>query len=185
MTTTEEEEKELKKLKFIQSEVLTEAGSVFTARCTKVENMQDVHKAYKAILSDPKNLASTHNCVGYVLPNGDSGYCDDKDYGIGRTIVSAVNDTDASGYAVFLTRQYGGTKLGYKRFHIAYDLARQVLPTKTTGSYLPFENHASDYKHPYVISYEGKDKEQRGQERYRGRGRGRGSRGGRGSGCGG
>ena len=67
---------------------------------------------------NPKNLSSTQNIAGYILPNSSTGYCDDGDYGMGRAILRAMEPDKgyAAGLAVFVTRQYGGVKLGLKRF---------------------------------------------------------------------
>jgi len=89
-----------------------------------------VRKAYLALLLNPDNLASTHNIAGYLLPNGSTGYADDHDYGMGRATMQAIQQAGTPGIAVFITRQYSGQKLGYKRFQIVKDITINVTPAK-------------------------------------------------------
>ena len=128
LTVDKNEKADLEALKFQSSEQISESKSNFIARSIPIKNMQDVRKAYKSILLDPDNLSATHNIAGYVLSNGESGYCDDGDYGMGRTLIAAMKKANIKGLAIFLTREYGGIKLGFKRFGIVFKLANQVIP---------------------------------------------------------
>ena len=79
----ENERKQLETIHFISSDVVDKSRSTFVAKATTVQSLQDVQSAYKALLLDPKSLAATHNAAAYILPNGDTGYADDGDHGMG------------------------------------------------------------------------------------------------------
>ena len=134
LTVDHDEKEELERLRFTSSEHVTESRSTFVAWGISVKNIQDVRKAYKGILLDPDNLAATHNIAAYILPNGEDGYCDDGDYGMGRAVLSAMKDANTKGYAIFLTREYGGIKLGFKRFNIVRNLAAKVMSSNNSSS---------------------------------------------------
>ena len=76
----------------------------------------------------PECLGASHNIVGYILPNGESGYADHGDFGMGRTVVRAMNDQQARGRAVFVTRVYGGQKLGLQRYSVIAKLTKTLCP---------------------------------------------------------
>ena len=81
------------------------------------------------MLINPDNLAASHNAVGYVLPNGGTGYWDDREYGMGRAILRALEQyhDKARGIAVFVTRHYGGRKLGGRRWEITANISKEVI----------------------------------------------------------
>ena len=123
------ENAKLESVKFSKILQKSELGSTFTARSTPVLNLNEVRQAYQALLLDPETLSVTHNIAGYVLPNGSSAYADDGDFGMGRIITQAMEQIGdkARGYAVFVTRQYGGNKLGFKRFDIVKELTLNLF----------------------------------------------------------
>ena len=47
---------------------------------------------------------------------------------MGRAIMQAIEKSGIKGVVVFVTRQYGGNKIGYKRFQIVKDLTSKVIP---------------------------------------------------------
>ena len=124
------EEKEfLESIQFQTSPIETVLGSTFVARAINVNTLEDVRAAYKALLLDPFALGATHNIAAYVLPGGQSGYCDDGDYGLGRSMLYSMNQQKTQGRVVFITRKYGGNKLGFQRFTIVQKLTKSVCPT--------------------------------------------------------
>ena len=124
----EEEREELSKIQYETAEIV-ESSSVFVARAVEVQSLNDVRNAYKSLLLKPEAMSATHNTCGYRLQGGDCGYADDKDYGMGRKIVQVLGDERYSdkSVAIFITRQYGGVKLGSKRFDIVRDLTKRVM----------------------------------------------------------
>ena len=121
-----EEIKQLSAIKFIQSETINARSSSFIANGTTASNLNDVRLAYSALMLNPVILQATHNIAAYILPDGSSGYCDDQDYGMGRRMLQSLEQSRGKGIAVFITRQYGGNKLGSQRFEIARDLTNSV-----------------------------------------------------------
>ena len=84
------EKEELAKIRFASSRLVNENASSFIAKATLVTNLNDVRKAYKALLLDPNNAQATHNIAAYILPSGAAGYSDDRDYGMGRRMLQAI-----------------------------------------------------------------------------------------------
>ena len=124
---TEDERTALENIPLTKALTVKEGGSTFMVRSAPIASLQEVRQAYLALLLDPVNLASTHNIAGYVLPNGSTGYADDHDYGMGRAIMQATQQAGVKGMVVFITRQYGGQKLGFKRFQIVKDITTRML----------------------------------------------------------
>ena len=124
LTMDEIEKFDLESRSFTSSATVSELGSTFVAQCIPVGSLNDVKEAYKALHLDCTALSATHNIAAYILPNKTRGYSDDGDYGLGRTIIRAMDSSGDHGVgkAVFVTRQYGGTKLGFRRFDIVYEL---------------------------------------------------------------
>ena len=142
---TTEERQDLSKIKFFSSGSVSHLGSTFVARCTSVASLNDVRKAYNALLLDPRNIAATHNIAGFILPDGSTGSADDGDYGLGRTIASTLKElvSGGLGFAVFVTRQYGGKKLGFERFQIVRSLVETVVPQNAKPQRPPRINKAA------------------------------------------
>ena len=120
---------QLHKVQFKECEPFSETGSRFTARSTQVKNLTDVRRAYQALYLNPDNIKATHNIVAYILPNGGCGYCDDRDYGMGRAILRIMEEflENGRGYAVFISRHYGGERLGGRRFEIVEELTNRSM----------------------------------------------------------
>ena len=130
LTLDKEEKQDLKRIQFVQGTQVNYKSSSFRAQATIVKNLNDVRNAYKATMMDPEIAKTTHNIAAYILPNGSSGYCDDRDYGLGRRALqvmqSLIGKPQQHGTAIFISRQYGGTKLGTQRFEVVKDITTQV-----------------------------------------------------------
>ena len=88
---------------------------------------------------DKKASAATHLISAYWLECDDSfGYYDDSDHGMGKHLLSVMQHAEMSNCICFLTRDYGGIHLGYRRFEIVTELADDIYEqvqqhTKPTG----------------------------------------------------
>ena len=83
-------------------------------------------------------LEASHNIAAYILPGGEKGYCDDGDYGLGRCILNTMKDLNVRGRVVFITRRYGGTKLGFRRFTIVQNLTKSVCQNEDLRSLVTY-----------------------------------------------
>ena len=54
---------------------------------------------------------------------------------MGRALIDAIKVANTKGCAIFLTREYGGVKLGFKRFNIVRTLASQVIPQNGSSAH--------------------------------------------------
>ena len=131
LKTTAQDHKDLAKINFTSKEHFHEDGSSFTARICRVKALNEVRAAYRKLLLNPDNLEATHNIAGFYLPDNTSGYADDGDYGLGRSIVRALTNNDCGkGYAVFVSRKCSGKKLGMRRFDIVKELTQKLISSE-------------------------------------------------------
>ncbi len=112
--------------------ITAEGGSCFVARALPVQSLNDIRAAYKALLLKPECMAANHNMAAYRLYSTETtktqdGYCDDGEFGMGRVIRNAMQRADAKNVVVFVTRTYGGQKLGSKRFTLVEQLVENTL----------------------------------------------------------
>jgi hypothetical protein len=126
------ERNEAEAVKFITTNPILEGGSSFIARAAEVRSINDVRAVYKALMLKPGALSATHNVVAYRLYNPlgakvEDGYFDDMEHGFGRVMKNALQNLNAQNVAVFITRQYGQTHLGAKRFEVYSQLVRDVI----------------------------------------------------------
>ena len=118
------EQDKMNKLKFIYSEPVEEQGSVFTAIAVKVSSVAEVKRAYRRIRQLHSN--ATHTPMTYDCQKK-QGNADDSEYAAGLCIQCVIEFNNVGNRAVFVTRNYGGKRLGAKRFRIIKDATRQVL----------------------------------------------------------
>ncbi len=113
----------------------TEGGCTFVARAAPAKSINDVRALYKAILMNPENTSATHNIAAYryCSPTVNAGYNDDGDYGMGRAVRDALIRANSTDIAVFVTRYYGGSHLGKKRFDTVERLVTEILSKFSEG----------------------------------------------------
>ncbi len=113
-------------------ESTAQGGSLFIVRAAKVKTVNDVRIAYRALLQNPKNMAAKHNVAAYrlhdpMLSRTENGFCDDGEFGMGRAMRGRINSLGVNDVVVFMTRSYGGNKLGPRRFSVVTALIDKVL----------------------------------------------------------
>ncbi len=133
------EKKEAAETKFITTSRVVD-GSTFTVRCAEAHSLPDCRALYKSLLLHPDNMSATHNTAAYRLykPDGASlqdGYTDDGEHAMGRAVRDAMHALNIRNAIVFVTRHYGGTHLGPKRFSVVKELIEEVAKKfKTPGT---------------------------------------------------
>jgi hypothetical protein len=119
------------KLLFHKSKVIEEKESEFRIYCTQTQTIEQAKEAYKAISLDPYASACTHLISAYWLESGEEGYTDDKDHGLGKHLLRLMQNAEMSNAICFLTRDYGGVHLGYRRYEIISELLDDIFEKVT------------------------------------------------------
>ena len=123
------------------SDQVFERGSSFQAVSVPACSMNDVRTAYKLLSADPQRAMSTHNICIYGLPvkskkkhSMQYGYNDNGEFGAGRAMIRELTKPEfvlpksaVSGFVSVITRSYGGTHLGPRRFEIMKDVMLSSL----------------------------------------------------------
>jgi hypothetical protein len=115
------------KTKFFISEVISERNSQFQLYCAEISNLEDARTAYRAISLDPFAASSTHIISAYWLESEEQGYYDDHDHGLGKHLLGVMQHADMINTICFLTREYGGQHLGFRRFEIVSELVDDIF----------------------------------------------------------
>lgn len=108
---------------FTTSKEVIDTGSVFQAAVTEISGRNDALDAYKEYCSKPLAAQATHViaavCVKEPLSHDTIYYHQDNgEHGAGRAMIREIIKADniPDNIAIFITRQYGGTHLGPRRF---------------------------------------------------------------------
>ena len=109
----------------VQTATISHKGTSFIAKASTVRNISQVRMIQKAVLVNPESARAAHNIVAYILPNGDPGYYDDDDYGMGRRMLQAMQQREQKGVVVVVTR-YHRSKLGSERFEVIRDITHKA-----------------------------------------------------------
>ncbi len=127
LTPDPDVQKAAHKLACVSSEQLSEKGSIFQANASRVSSFAETSLLYHKVCSQPVAASATHNILAYVLPDGTQGYQDDGEHGAGRFLSKWLARNNHTGIAVVVTRQYGGTHLGFRRFELSKDAAQSAI----------------------------------------------------------
>ena len=134
---TDKQLEQIKAIRLVNGPDHVEKGSEFACYAIKTKSEEEVRKAYAKLKI--KHADATHISLGYRLNNPMGPFrqeaVEDKDYGIGRSILDVLKKKEITETAVFIVRYYGGIHLGKRRFEIVEQLVEkgiQTLMTKTT-----------------------------------------------------
>ncbi len=106
------------------SKQVFELGSSFMAQVFKTSNLTEVRTAYLHVLSEPSRAKATHN----ILVAGDSGWVDDGEFGAGRFLSTYLSKREKlNNITVVVTRNYGGSHLGSRRFEIMRNVTEEAI----------------------------------------------------------
>jgi hypothetical protein len=121
------------RLRFFTSDIITDNKSDFQMYSAEVATIQEACLAFKAICLEPIASSSTHLISAYWLRDGTYGYQDDKDHGMGKHLMSVMQDAGLSDTICFVRREYGGIHLGYRRFDIISELLDNIYEQVQIG----------------------------------------------------
>jgi hypothetical protein len=121
------------RLRFFTSDIISEHKSDFQMYSTEVCTIQEACLAFKAIGLEPTASSSTHLISAYWLSDGTYGYQDDRDHGMGKHLLSIMQESQLTNTICFLRREYGGVHLGYRRFDIIAELIDNIYEQVQVG----------------------------------------------------
>ena len=121
----DDEKKKAHQIPHQKSRILTERGSTFQGEAYGTKSLNEVRLAYKAALQDPAKARATHNIMVYKV-GPESGWEDDGEFGAGRFLHKWIEEAKLDNICVIVTRQYGGDRLGTKRFELIKDAAKEA-----------------------------------------------------------
>lgn len=106
------------------SQPKTDTKSIFTGYAIKVGNLEEVERAYTAIkLREP---AADHVMMAYNVDKYD-GFRDDGEHNAGVKLHMELTRQNFKNVAVFVSRVYGGSHLGARRFQHIVEVAQIAL----------------------------------------------------------
>ena len=106
-----------------------EKSSHYLSFAQKVKHVEDVNKGLAKLrvkYADAMHISCAYRLKKSAKPQ-DQGYEDDMEIGVGRSILSAIQNKSMSEICVYMVRYYGGIHLGNRRYEIAKDLALSAI----------------------------------------------------------
>ena len=135
MDLSEETMKKVGEMQIVQTKEKREQHSIFQAFAAQTTNIEDVRNFIGHIKRKYPN--KTHQTVAYSLAGlntaYDDDYLDDGEHGMGRRLLNIIKTSNCSNITIILTRLYGGTHIGAKRFEITTELANNVVKQLQDG----------------------------------------------------
>ena len=108
---------------------ITASNSSFTAYTASVNSYDDIQKAYRKMKI--LHASATHIVCAYRIPGvrkfESEDYCEDNDHACGRILLEWMTNNNIECQAIFVVRNYGGEKLGVKRFECYTRAAAEVI----------------------------------------------------------
>ena len=112
--------------------------SVFQGYIAPISSLKDVNDLYKRVkLSQP---GARHIVCAYwidsnhIEPHYAMDYCDDDEHGAGKHIMDYIRKNNLKNKVIFVSRKYGGIRMGAERFK-CYVQAAAKASEKITGFY--------------------------------------------------
>lgn len=122
--------------------ILSERKSHFQAHVCKVKSKDDVDRALRTLLLNPKIADATHNIMAYRYTN-ESGtmaqdYDDDGENKAGGRLLELIDLMAVENLMVVVSRWYGGVMLGPSRFKCINNIAKDTIVE--SGFYSPSDS---------------------------------------------
>jgi hypothetical protein len=130
---------------FITTDTITCKQSAFQMFMCDAATKDQCRTAHKAIASIPEAASATHLISAYILNTGEIGWQDDGDHGLGNFLFKTMEARGVTNAICFMSREYGGTHIGRRRFEILQTLVNNILINREA----PADRHGN---HPYRIA---------------------------------
>ena len=102
-------------------------GSTFRVFTSPVNHPEQARIALLKISAIPEVAAATHRIFAYRFRNGDHGWEDDGDFGLGRFLNKLMESSQVCNRIVVLSRDFGGVHLGQHRFDVVRELYNEAM----------------------------------------------------------
>jgi predicted Fe-Mo cluster-binding NifX family protein len=112
------------------TDLYSENNSTFQAHSAKVNNKDLVLPVINKLYSDHNIANATHNIYAYRIKNGNGiieNTCDDGEHGAGRKMLQLLRNHNVENVILIVSRWYGGSHLGPRRFDIIQNQGIQAL----------------------------------------------------------
>ena len=124
LNSNKQDQEKMNLLKFAHSTALIEWNSVFQGHTIRVKNSVEVKLAYCRL--HQLYPESDHVMMAYCA-RGYSGYQDHGQYGAGKRLEQLLLSSNRKDLAIFVTRDFGGTHLGQRRFLLIERVAKEAI----------------------------------------------------------
>ena len=111
-----------------------ESGSTFQADSADLQKVDDVNLIMANLLKNKSLATATHNIFAYRVGNQAKpreGLNDDGEHGGARKIMEVMRANNITNKIVIVTRWYGGTHIGKKRFEAIENCTKNILNLET------------------------------------------------------
>ena len=106
-------------------------GSIFQGHLYQIHTEGEAIQALRAISQDEHLVRSDHIMYAYNFTDAEgqtkSGYFDDKEWRGSSVLASLLEQKSATDVILIVTRKFGGTHLGKKRFELIKEVALEVI----------------------------------------------------------
>ena len=109
---------------------INEGGSTFQAHCADVHRVEDVQIVMANLLQNKSLANATHNIFAYRIGNqftSRDGLNDDGEHGGARKIMEVMEKNNIDNKMVIVTRWYGGSHIGQKRFEAIENCTKNII----------------------------------------------------------
>ena len=151
-----QELKQVLKLPIKSSGSITQERSIFAGYTAAVKNHQQIREMYKAMkILHPgaRHIVCAYNIEGEEEPYFNQNYCDDDEPGAGKKVLDLMLKHDMLNRVVFVTRKYGGIKMGSDRFDCYAQAAKEVLQAHPFNEILQIQQPLKPPGSPKGVKY--------------------------------
>ena len=117
-------------IKITHTETLTEQGSSFQGHIAPLLDINHRDSVLHKLYSDKRTAMATHNIWALRIKQGTriiTSWADDGEYHAGRMLAEILEDAGAENKMVMVSRWYGGSHMGKKRFDCIKHVANQAI----------------------------------------------------------
>ena len=124
LNLTKAQFEEAMNVKLSEADVVEERGCAFYGYAVKARDKREIENAYREL----KIWHPEADHITLAVHFGHYQSCDDGEAKLGLKLQKVLEEREEQqNVAVFVVREYGGTRLGPKRFHIAMNVTREAL----------------------------------------------------------
>lgn len=113
----------------VETEPETARNSEFVGLAAKADSIDKVRKLYTAVVQ--RYPSAEHAIMAYALKDQNNqlktGFCDDREFGAGHRLKRLLFEHKCRNTVVFVLRKYGGVHLGFNRFTIIEQVAKNAI----------------------------------------------------------